>query len=357
MKNINQSKMKNKPFTLTAILFGVVAGLGLLLISSCEGPAGIAGADGLDGKDANENCVQCHNDEVTVLAAITQASNSGHQMGTAFERNGTDCAVCHTHQGFLEHLQTGDMATAADISNPLPQGCRTCHYIHNNYDVTDFALRATEPVELMISGVEVDMGTSNACITCHQPRVPGPFPVSGGADVSITSSRWGPHHGAQTSMVYGTGGYEIAGSVTYPSTPGSHPHAGAGCVTCHMSEPFGAFAGGHSFSMSYEYHGSETEHLVSCEVCHDPIDSFDLNGASTDVLALVEELKAILITEGIYNETTGLLNASSGTPLVLSPDKAGAVLNFLLVEEDGSHGVHNSKYITALLQNSIEVFN
>jgi hypothetical protein len=347
--------MKNKPFTLTAILFSLIAGFGLLFVSSCEGPAGPAG---IAGVDANETCTQCHNDEVTVLARITQHSNSQHQNGTAFERNGTDCAVCHTHQGYLEHLQTGEMTTAADISNPLPQGCRTCHTIHENYDETDFAVRSTEPVTLMISGVEVDLGTGNACITCHQARPLSPAPVAGGADLSITSSRWGPHHGVQSTILYGTGGYEVAGTVSYPSTPGSHPHAAEpGCTKCHMAEPFGAFAGGHSFNMTYEYHGSETEHLVSCETCHADIDEFDLNGASSEVMALAEELKAILIAEGIYNETSGLLNASSGSPLVLSPDKAGAVLNFLLVEEDGSMGVHNTKYAKALLQNSIEVFN
>ena len=345
--------MKNKRNFLPAILAIAIVGVTLLFVSSCEGPAGVPGAD------ANESCIQCHNDEVLVLAAITQASNSGHQTGTSFERNGTSCAVCHTHQGYLEHVETGEMTTAENVSNPLPQGCRTCHKIHESYDESDFELRSTDPVTLSINDVEVDFGTSNACVTCHQPRVPSPFPVSGGGDLTITSSRWGPHHGAQSTLLYGTGGYELAGSESY-QTAGSHSHAGVGCVSCHMSEPFGAFAGGHSFSMSYEYHGSETAHLVSCVGCHDGIDdleSFDWNGGSTEVVELLEQLETILIGQGILNESSGLWNASSGTPLVVSPDVAGAMLNFKIVEEDASHGVHNTKYAKALLQNSIEVFN
>ena len=342
--------MKKSSFTLTAFSIVALIGFGLLMFSSCEGPRGLA------GEDANETCIQCHNDAVTVLARITQHSNSQHQNGTAFERNGSDCAVCHTHQGFLEHLQTGEMTTAADISNPLPQGCRTCHFIHENYDTTDFALRSTEPVTLMISGETVDLGNGNACITCHQARVPSPLPALGGGEVTITSNRWGPHHGVQSTMLWASGGYEVAGSESYP-TAGAHQHTNAGCTGCHMAEPFGAFAGGHSFNMSYEYHGAETEHLVACEACHDGIEEFDYNGATTELVALAEELKTILIAQGYYNESTGLLNASSGTPLVVSSDHAGAILNFLLFEEDGSHGVHNPKYTKALLQNSIEVFN
>jgi hypothetical protein len=346
--------MKNRSNSLPAILAITFICFAMLLASSCEGPAGVPGAD------ANESCIQCHNDDVVVLAATTQASNSGHQTGTSFERNGTSCAVCHTHQGFLEHLETGEMTTAENISNPLPQGCRTCHKIHENFDESDFELRSTEAVSLSINEVEVDLGaSSNACVTCHQPRVPSPFPVAGGDDLTITSNRWGPHHGTQSTLLYGTGGYEISGSESY-QTAGTHSHAGVGCVSCHMSEPFGAFAGGHSFSMSYEYHGSETAHLVSCVGCHNGIDdleSFDWNGGSSEVIDLLEQLEAILISQEILNENTGLWNASSGSPLVVSPDVAGAMHNFRLVEEDGSHGVHNTKYAKALLQNSIEVFN
>lgn len=342
--------MKRKGFTLTAGLVILAVGFTMSFFSSCEGPAGDPGAD------ANETCTQCHNNETLVLAAMVQHSNSGHQNGTSFERSTAECAPCHTHQGRLEVESTGAQETASDVSNPLPANCRTCHMIHENYDESDFALRATEPVSLWTNDVTVDVGKGNACVGCHQPRTPDPMPEMGGGNVTITSSRWGPHHGTQSAMLWGTAGYEVAGSESYP-TAGGHPHAGAGCTTCHMAEPFGAFAGGHSFHMTYEYHGSETEHLVGCQGCHSSIEEFDHNGASTEIATLLDDLWAALLAQDYVSDANGLLNASSGSPLVIPADHAGAILNYYLVSEDGSMGVHNPGYIKALLQNSIEIFN
>ncbi|MGC9341743.1 MAG: hypothetical protein ACP5E3_03505 [Bacteroidales bacterium] len=342
--------MKRRGFTLIASMVIMATVFTMSFLSSCEGPAGVP------GQDANETCIQCHNDETTVLAAMVQHSNSGHQTGSSFERNGTSCAPCHTHQGYLEILATGEQMTASDVSNPLPANCRTCHKIHENFDESDFELRNTSPVTLWINSEEVDLGTGNQCVDCHQPRIPDPMPEMGGGNVTITSSRWGPHHGTQSSMLWGTAGYEVAGSESFNS-PGSHPHTSAGCNTCHMAEPFGAFAGGHSFSMSYEYHGRETEHLAGCQGCHQNIEEFDLNGASSEVETLMADLWAILLSNEYVDDESGLVNASSSTPLVIPSDHAGAILNYYMVIEDGSMGVHNPKYTKALLTNSIEVFN
>lgn len=287
---------------------------------------------------------------------MVQHGNSGHQTGSSFERNGTSCAPCHTHQGYLEVISTGAEATANAVSNPLPANCRTCHMIHENYDSTDFQIRHPEPVTLWLNDVEVDLGTGNQCVTCHQPRTPDPLPSVGGEEVTITNSRWGPHHGTQSNMLWGTGAYEIAGSMTYEEA-GSHLHTSAGCNTCHMAEPFGAFAGGHSFSMTYEYHGHESEHLAGCQGCHSNIEEFDLNGTSTRIETLFEDLRAILVSNAYINEDDDLVNASSDNPLVIPADHAGAMLNFYMVMEDGSMGIHNPKYTEALLQNSLEVFN
>ncbi len=37
-------------------------------------------------------------------------------------------------------------------------------------------------------------------------------------------------------------------------------------------------------------------------------------------------------------------------------DEAGALWNFLMVEEDRSHGIHNPQYARDLLQSSIDYF-
>ncbi len=338
--------MKRRGFTLTASLIIMITGLTFSFFSSCEGPVGPP------GKDANESCNHCHNDEVLVLAAMVQHSNSGHQMGSTFERNGTSCAPCHTHQGYLEVLATGEQSTSSEVTNPLPANCRTCHRIHENFDSTDFALRNPDPVQMWINGTEVDLESGNQCINCHQARIPNPMPTSDAETVNITSNRWGPHYGVQANMLWGSGAYEVAGSEAYESD-GSHLHTSAGCNGCHMAEPFGAFAGGHTFNMTYMYHGRDQDLVSGCTSCHPDIEDFDLGDAQSNVMALVNQLETILIDLEYIDPGSGLVNA----PLELTPDRAGALLNYYFVKNDGSMGVHNPAYTLALLQNSIEVFN
>ncbi len=314
------------------------------LASSCEGPAGVA------GEDANETCVQCHNDATLVLAKQLQASNSGHMTGGNFERNASDCAACHTHEGFLDRMESGEMEASMDISNPTPPNCRTCHTIHINYDTTDFALRYTDPVTLMVNGATIDFGNKgNLCSNCHQPRVTDPYPTEGGGNVEITSSRYGPHHGPQSASIWGTGAFEITGSKSY-AAPGSHAHVSAGCTTCHMAEAYGNQAGGHTFKMAYDYHGGEVDNIAGCNTsgCHSDLEDFDYNDVQTNVEELLDSLGNVLVSKGFLSASGSV---TTGT---YSSNDAGVILNYQWILEDKSMGVHNSKYIEALLVNSLE---
>lgn len=342
--------MKKHRFTIAAAALILFIGIGMNFLSSCEGPAGLAGID------ANESCTQCHNNDGVLEGKILQASVSQHQMGTSFERNSEECAVCHTSQGFIERVATGELATASIVSNPIPVGCTTCHTIHENYDTTDYALRVTEAVTLDMNGVTIDLGSANVCATCHQPRTPSPTVDLASTElITITNSRWGPHHGTQAAMIAGTAAYEVAGSVSYPS---SSAHIGAGCNSCHMAEAYGSQAGGHTFSMTYEYHGSEAIWTAGCTQCHSGIDdgSPDFDETMDEVEGLVATLKSSLEAAGILSASTGLVNTSSSSPISITVDQAAALYNYLYVMEDRSMGIHNPTYAKALLQNSIEVF-
>ena len=328
---------------------------GAVIFSSCEGPAGPPGLDGEDGQDANETCIVCHNAEVVLLAKQQQTMSSHHLTGGNYGRNHTDCAPCHTHQGFIETQASGEVETANTITDPAPINCRTCHLVHNNYDATDWALITTSAIDLQYGDATVDFsGSDNLCVNCHQSRPVSPDPNTDTGDLSITSSRYGPHHGPQGNNVWGVGGYEIAGSKSYPDA-GTHAHAGAGCTTCHMAEvPYGGVsAGGHTFNMTYEYHGSVEGNINGCVGCHASLEEFDYNGFQTEIEGLFDQIHAILVTNGWINED-GSVKASSGSPLVLSPDQVGAILNYKTIEEDRSVGIHNPVYIEALLTNTLE---
>lgn len=331
------------------LLLGSVTAISLL--TSCEGPAGVAG---MDGKDANETCILCHNSSSTLVSKIQQSQNSMHYVGSTSERSDAGCAVCHTSQGFIERIATGAQTTAAKIDDPAHINCRTCHMIHENYDTTDFTLRTEAPVVLWQGGQTVDLGgPSNLCVNCHQSRVISPMPVLAGADVSITSSRWGPHHGPQSGTLTGNLGYKISGAEAYPTS--AHPHQAAGCTTCHMSTSFGTVAGGHSLNMVYDYHGTETDNIAGCVACHTSAKNFDINGVQTEVEDMMAALRAKFVSLGYINDDPTSPNYNLWkTPLNLTADQAGTLLNYQIVLEDKSMGVHNPAFIKALLKNSMQ---
>ncbi len=340
-----------------------------------EGPQGLAGADGADGAAGatgatgaqgekgdkgdpgdpgaagTAGCITCHDMSTDLVARVDQWSNSQHNMGGNFERNSADCAPCHTHEGFREFQATG--AVAATISNPTAIGCRTCHNIHTSYERSDFTLAVTGATPFRaayLAGETYDKGASNLCVACHQPR-DVTLPTVGGGDYTVTSSRFGPHHGPQGSLLAGIGGYEVPGTLAYNNTAHTTMISN-GCVTCHMQEAFGRQSGGHTMKMEYEYHGVTEMNTAGCQSCHDGIEDFDVNGAVTDLAALGAQLETMLINDGLL---TASGSAVAGT---YSANKAGALFNYRMIFiEDRSGGVHNPKYAKALIQNSIDAYN
>ena len=329
--------------------------------NGADGINGVDGLNGADGVDGNGTCIVCHDDDVVLLAKQQQALSSHHLEGGNYARNHTDCSICHNHQGFTTYMATG-LEPASDVMDPAPITCRTCHMIHVNYDDTDWMLVDELPVVLTHGDATVDLGgSSNLCVNCHMSREIDDFPVVGSTDsVWVKSSRWGPHHGPQGNNLWGVGGYEVVGSMTYP-TPGSHPHVsmmGMGCVECHMAPiPYGGReAGGHTFNMNYEYHDEETANsATACNECHTELDdSFDYKDTQTTVDALIVDLETIFIAKGWIDAAGGSWNVPRNDSLGVTSDEAGAMINYKTVTEDRSRGIHNADYMIALLTNSLE---
>ena len=167
--------------------------------------------------------------------------------------------------------------------------------------------------------------------------------------------------------MFGTGGYEIAGTESYTnSAAGASKHAEVGCVGCHMAAPYGTRAGGHTNILSYDGHYGPGYHTESCEGCHSSydVDDFDYSfgavGIQTEVDALMDSLEVILHKKSVSGDSImidGDLNASSSAPLTLTPDEAGAYLNLQMIGREKSGGVHNPNYIRALLKNSIQAMD
>ncbi len=317
-----------------------------------DGVNGIDGIDGADGVDGTTSCVACHS--VSYREPIEMAyENSAHGMGGSWARGtSATCARCHNNEGFQDYLSnlfidSLGFATADplgySVSNPIT--CTGCHDNHRSFDFendgNDFAVRTLDPVNLFIDpNVQIDirnasdeLGRSNLCVHCHQPRnsydIPGPT-----SDYEITSSRFGPHHGPQSTILEGIMGANIAGSAGYPGVGAAGHRQGSSCISCHMGETTDGTDGGHTWS--------PTEN--TCITCH-------TNGAPSEVTGYAQDLQRLhdlLVAAGSIDED------GSAIPGTYSAEVAQATWNYITLEEDQSHGIHNPNYVKALLQNSIE---
>lgn len=345
----------------TFLNFLAIAGFlfGFALLTSCEGPEGPqgptgpqgeqgpqgpAGEDGTPGVAGNATCLECHNLE-TKARVESEYETSVHASGSTTARaTSNQCAKCHSSEGFIETQHTGRDTTAMGIAIPTRISCETCHDFHQTLDQEnegpDYAIRALDPVKLLINiddePYTVDLGDeSNLCANCHQPREEAP--EMGVTDsTSVTSTHYGPHHGPQSTIFEGVGGYEVAGTTSYPLTPSSHREM-LSCVQCHMYET------SHTWEPS----------LARCNTaeCHDgAAASFDVNNVQTDMGNLLTALEEKLKGAGILDANGGIVTGKYTT------DQVGALYNFELISDDRSLGVHNPRYIEALLRNSIEVF-
>ncbi len=340
----------------------------VVLFPGCEGPAGADGIDGKDGTDgtvgvdANSFCIECHtidnkNDVKAQFATYSKHGNPGFELGYAGGR--TDCAMCHSNQGFMETVMTGRDTIGTAIPIPVGLQCETCHDFHVTLDedeFPDYALRNNEPVSLLLDdhASTIDLkGSGNVCSYCHQPRGRADFPlqVNGTDSIAVYSSHWGTHYGTQSVILMATGGFEVPGSMTYEST--AHKTV-VDCAGCHMNKGGGEGVGGHTYRMKTE---DGVENIAACTSCHSNATSFNINGVQTEIEGLIEDLHHLLMDHKLIDESGHTIPHASddGLGRKFTSNEAGAVFNYLLVHYEGSHGIHNYKYTKALLVNTIEL--
>jgi hypothetical protein len=343
-----------------AILFA-----GAIILSSCEGPAGPAGpkgedgvdgvngvdgTDGTDGVAGNAVCLECHT--TAIKSAITaQWQTTKHGMSQTFYPGSPttvnyaggriDCAKCHSHEGFVETAWTG-LDTVGTVI-PLPQviQCKTCHDFHESLDFENdpnHAIRLTDEVELLAGGTMVGFTSnaeSNLCMNCHQAREEAPDDAVATAVIDIPE-HWGPHHAPQANIINGLDGYEFGGTVV--ASKGAH-ESQANCIMCHMAETADETTGGHTWMPDIE--------ACSSTSCHPSATDFDMNGKVTEIEGLMADLATALTTAGM------MVDGAIVEDTMYQADSAGAVWNYILLEEERSMGVHNPSYAEDLLNASI----
>lgn len=318
------------------------------------GPQGIAGEAGIDGTDGTAGCILCHTggEEQGMFSQTMQWEHSIHATGGTFARNDRDCGTCHTSQGFLANLAgTYD----GNVENPNPINCYTCHDIHKTFTPADLGLTVTADVEFLLNGDVVDFGKANLCATCHQSRPVSPMPVIDGDDVTLTSYRYGGHHGPQANVLAGNGLFEFDG----PNSLGVNAHVNYidnTCVTCHMAEAEAVATGGHTFNVAEQNEDGTTGDisLAGCMECHTDGNALEdeIEATQHEVEGLLAELQALLEAAGMMDDGSHG-HAGYAVAGTQPANLAAAFVNWQLIEEDRSKGVHNPKYVIGILKNTI----
>jgi hypothetical protein len=328
-----------------------------------DGTDGIDGIDGTDGVDGTASCVSCHSN--TTREPIFEAfALSAHGAGGTFARGGSaSCAQCHGSEGFIDFTTNGELTMESYTA--MPVSCNTCHDSHRTFDFEndgpDYALRNPDPSNLVLApSITIDFGdASNNCITCHQPRNSYPIPaINADGTYVVNTSRFGPHHSPQSTLLEGILGAEITGTdmMAYPARGSATHRQGSSCVQCHMGEASPADEGGHSWTPSE----------AACVQCHPggaPEGLTDFDSDMATLLALLQSVEG----EGFDEDDEGNIipngetvvgiireNGESSNSGIFSDVAAMAAWNYQTLREDQSRGTHNPGYSRALLKNSIE---
>lgn len=347
-----------------------------------DGQDGIDGVDGVDGQDGTASCISCHSNTARepIFASFALSAHGSGSVGFAEGRGGSPgnvCAQCHGEEGFLDLVLNG-AADTLGYANPTTIFCTTCHSSHKTFDFEndgpDYALVNDYAQALALDpSITIDFGdASNNCITCHQPRTSYVIPQEDGTGTyDVATTRFGPHHSPQTSVLEGVLGVMISGTEGYPARASAAHRTGSSCVSCHMGESSDPSEGLHSWQ--------PTE--AACIQCHPNGAPDEMAGYTADMATLKSLLENVvgqaveLDAEGdpVFDadgnliptgETvTGLIIDLDG-PFGPDPDRsnygifttiqAQAAWNYKTLLEDQSRGIHNPAYSRALLTNSIE---
>jgi predicted CXXCH cytochrome family protein len=328
---------------------------------NCHGPGSLHAGETDNNKMVAtfnpEMCGSCHGAAKTHIKTsewLQSAHAASMAEGAQFSyMNQSACARCHTAQGFVNETIDGN-APAAPYTDAAVVGCAACHDPHD----------ASNPAQLRAKSI------ATACEGCHITRV---------------SSR-GLHHAHQTPMLKGStgtpwpgtkftgtligtyAGYQFAG-YTYPNS--SHMNAPEGCATCHMATPtvladtamvplpysqWQGKLGGHTFKVVWNHDTPDdaTDDVLNplgCKECHGNVSLEFVENTQNKIKTLLEQLRVALphATSSDTTQPKGFTDAS------LSPIQQAASYNYSFVLNEGSYGVHNFEYASALLRSSLEM--
>ncbi|OGU54299.1 MAG: hypothetical protein A2V66_13960 [Ignavibacteria bacterium RBG_13_36_8] len=277
---------------------------------------------------SSQNCGVCHQSEHHPY--LSEWEESGHASGApAWFKNreaNSDCFYCHFAQDFVAFLNNpsydaGNFQIEGGDENLQDITCVACHNPHGNNN--------TANLKNLPQGFEGKI----ICDVCHTVQE---------TEIDFHDT---PHH-TTSELLSGSKlfGWQYP-EEDYGQAKSFHVLIRERCVACHVhSTPYNAATGetavtGHKFEPRVE----------ACVECHpdyydvlnisDPEKRFDYRGAQTLIKGLIQNLETLL---------SNASSADSNSDRFLK-----ANYNLIAAKAEGSFGIHNTKLVQKLLEDSI----
>ncbi|MBT8401661.1 MAG: T9SS type A sorting domain-containing protein [Rhodothermia bacterium] len=334
---------------------------------NCHGPASQHSPFDVDNKrmavSIDEGvCGSCHEDEPYHRRNI-QWKESAHALGTTFARGTrSSCASCHSGWGFIDQHQDKSIGAPDYYSEDLPAQnitCAVCHDPHKTTIEGDHQLRTIADFTL-VNGVTVTRGgTGKLCMSCHQARREANEYVEGFSGGTFR----GAHHSVQTDVLFGQNAFTFGQVIANSTHNAALENA---CASCHMypspaaGEPGADQIGDHTFAVTVDDGVTRVDNTAACVQCHGQLDSFadfvsrndddgdgTIEGVQDEVHGLLEEVAMLLPPVGSPDILAG------NDPFWADPANLlyrKAFWNYLMMEEEGSFGVHNYQFSVGILK-------
>ena len=327
-------------------------------------------------------CNQCH-DGSSRHNIGTFFKLSAHAIGdlaTTSEGGRATCQPCHTGKGFIYYMDhnqdtTGIAAVWDNNSFITPITCVACHDPHGS--ANEKLLRVMNMKgDTLRNGYKIPAayrtGAGMLCANCHFSRSSVVAKVTSKSPLYGYGSHYGPHSNPQADMLFGSNGWQF-GDTTITGI-GTHMGLDGTCTACHMQPRPNSLSKGatslanHTFMFDTTYAGSYYKPTDACSRCHGDVKDFNdvkagydydrngkIEGTQTEVAGMLAKLKAIL-PKDTTGEVIGNASATHADSVAIAAGGQalmGKIWNYWLVKNDGSMGVHNTKYAVALLYKSL----
>jgi hypothetical protein len=313
-----------------------------------------------------------------------------------------NCFTCHDnlHTSYTE-TDFLPLTTTAAVPMTMWSGTKTINLTQDG-GISNLCVKCHQPRPFTNSNTDRNI-LNYAGLASNPAAVFYDAAQSNSLNVLKPSYRTHTHYGTVGAVFAGMGGVEFTGTLSYSS---SKHTTDASCQECHMA-PMTGKAGGHSFVAKGNFNG--------CTSCHPTVTNASQAAdywatPRAEIKALLEQLAAKLQINGvdilnrngdsesnlwyaittnhydgylniydpITNPSMQTYNASSfqyiGTPgstwsqaqkdynatlpkITLTNAQMGALINFQMCLREYSLGIHNYKYVKALLTNTLAILS